>query len=596
MIKIENLSKSYKLDNGEEVSALKNINLNVKDGEILGIIGVSGSGKTTLLRILRGVEEFDDGIVTVAGIELKPDTSKYYFNEVKTKTAIHLQRSFGLWPETALENVLRKLYGAKYGDEANIDFEMAYSTFEDEAMRLLELVGLEHKAKHYAPVLSGGEKQRLIIARQLAKKPKVMLLDEPATMACPKTKQEILTAVKNINKELGVTIVLVSHLPEIQSYLADRLILMDNGEIKKEGNPDEVISEFLKDIEDEIPLETDDIQNNEEIIKAIDLNKKFFLLNGGDVLNIKDISFEVKDKDILSLVGSSGAGKTILLRLLAGLEDSDSGNVYYKLRDNDSINSFNENKDRYKSKFSSIDENGDIWIDIAKPSLNRMDIRRNLGFMHQEFALSHYATLRDQLAVKLGFKNQYVIDDAKKRAKELDLSDELLDSFYQLTDLPEIEARSRLEKIGLDTDILDELFPKFPETAVKEEIAPIFDALDLPLEIINRRSYELSGGQKVRAILALALCSKPEILILDEPFGDLDPLTLRIVANSIKKINKELGTTIVMVSHNIDFIKELTKTAILIDNGELLDKGNPDKILKEFMNQCNAEYLSNLQI
>ncbi|MDR3062999.1 MAG: ATP-binding cassette domain-containing protein, partial [Methanobrevibacter sp.] len=92
MIKIENLSKSYKLDNGDEISALKNINLEVKNGEILGIIGMSGSGKTTLLRILRGVEEFDEGTVTVADIELKPDTSKYYFNKLKKETAIHLQR------------------------------------------------------------------------------------------------------------------------------------------------------------------------------------------------------------------------------------------------------------------------------------------------------------------------------------------------------------------------------------------------------------------------------------------------------------------------------------------------------------------------
>jgi methyl coenzyme M reductase system subunit A2 len=564
MIEVKNLNKSYKLDNGETLTALKNINISVKEGEILGIIGKSGSGKTSLLRILRGVEDFDSGTVKIADIELKHDSSKYYFNEVKKETAIHLQRSFGLWPESAYINVLRKLYGAKYGDEAMIDFDFANDQYGDEARKLLEIVGLKDKIDHYAPVLSGGEKQRLIIARQLAKKPKVLLLDEPATMACPKTKQSILKAIKNINKELGVTIVLVSHLPEIQEYLSDSLILLKDGKIKDEGNPKEVIDEFLKDIEDEIPL--DKTLTDNTLIKAMDIYKRYYLLTGGNVLEMKDVSFNVNKEDILTLVGSSGAGKTVLLRIIAGLDQPDTGNTLFK-------------------------SNDDIWIDISKPSIERMKIRKNLGFMHQEFALAHYSTIRDQIAVKLGFKNQETIDYAKKKAEEENLSEEILDSLYQLTDLPEIEARSRLEQAGLLPDILNDLFPKFPDKAVKSEVKPIFKALDLPLDILNRKSYELSGGQKVRATLALALCSKPDVLMLDEPFGDIDPLTLRIVANSIKTINKELKTTIVIISHNIDFIKELSKRAILIEEGKLIEDGNPSDILDKFKNLCNTDYL-----
>lgn len=92
-------------------------------------------------------------------------------------------------------------------------------------------------------------------------------------------------------------------------------------------------------------------------------------------------------------------------------------------------------------------------------------------------------------------------------------------------------------------------------------------------------------------MLALALSSKPETLLLDEPFGDLDPITLRIVANSIKKINKEFKTTIIMVSHNIDFIKELSKRAIFMDNGKIIDDGDPIKLVDDFVDFCNADYL-----
>ena len=572
MISIKNLSKSYKLDNGEEVKALNNINLEVKEGEIVGILGTSGSGKTTLLRILRGVEKFDEGEVRVERYTLKPDSSQFYFNQVKKETAIHLQRSFGIWPETVLDNVVRKLYGAKYGDEAGTDFELAHDQFDKEAYELLELVGLKEKSGHLASVLSGGEKQRLIMARQLAKKPKVMLLDEPATMACPKTKQEILDAVKKINEELNITIVLVSHLPEIHKFLAEKVILLENGEIAKEGDVDEIIDEFLSDIEDPVDIELE--STDETLIKACDLDKRFYLLKGKDVLHMKDISFEVKRGDILSLVGPSGAGKTILLRMLGGMDVPDSGDVFFKLEK---------------------EEDGEAvtkWVDIRKASLDRMEVRRNIGFMHQEFALVYWATVQSQLAKKLGYKRFDMVQEAKERAKEEGLPDILLDALYQLTDLPEREAKARLEQVGLEPSILDELFPKFPETEIAEQVADLFEALDLPLDILGRRSFELSGGQKVRAMLALVLVSKPDILLLDEPFGDLDPKTLRTVTNSLKRICKEFGTTIVMVSHNTDFIRELSNRAIFIDQGLLKDDTKDvDRLVDDFIGFCKADYL-----
>ena len=172
MIKIKNLSKTFTMEDGPQIKALDNVNLEVAEGEILGIIGRSGSGKSTLLRVLRGVEPFDQGEIEIGDVKVTPDSSSYYFRKLREVTAIHLQRSFGLWSETTLNNVIRKLYGAKYGDEALTDFDFAYDEFEDEAMEILRVVGLDHKADHFAPVLSGGEKQRLIMARQLAKNQK----------------------------------------------------------------------------------------------------------------------------------------------------------------------------------------------------------------------------------------------------------------------------------------------------------------------------------------------------------------------------------------------------------------------------------------
>ncbi|MGB9937199.1 MAG: ATP-binding cassette domain-containing protein [Methanobacterium sp.] len=565
MIEVKNLSKTFKIANGEEIKALKDINLKVNDGEILGIIGMSGSGKSTLLRILRGVEPFDEGEIILDNIKVSSDSTPYYSAKLKKATAIHLQRSFGLWGETSIQNVIRKLSGVKYGDESLQHIDEAREEFGEEALELLKVVGLGHKAEHYAPVLSGGEKQRLIMARQLAKKPKVLLLDEPATMSCPKTRQEILEAIKNVNKELGITVVLVSHLPEVHQYLADRLILMKNGKIIDEGTPEKIISEFIQEMEPSKPLENPEKIGN-PIIKIEDLSRDFFLLKAGSTLRIRNITFDIKKGEIVSLIGPSGSGKTVLLRMIAGFDYPDSGNVLFKF-------------------------NGE-WVNMQDPGLQRMGIRRKIGFMHQEFSLTHHATVKDQLASRLGVKNENVLANARKKSEELGISDQVLDILYQLTDLPENEAKSQLEKIGLSSSILERLFPRFPDSEVKKYAEPVFKALDLPMEILDRKSYELSGGQKVRATLALVLTSNPEILILDEPFGDLDPITLRVVSNSLKRINEKFNTTILMVSHHMDFVREVTTRVLMIDDGRLIEDGDPQKITDKFLKDCKAGYLN----
>ncbi|MBO6123248.1 MAG: ABC transporter ATP-binding protein [Methanobrevibacter sp.] len=564
MIKVENVSKAYELDDGTKVTALKDVSFDVGEGEILGIMGKSGSGKTTLLRALRGVEHIDEGSISVGKVKVTSESSQFYYNNLKKETAIHLQRSFGLWPDTVRENVLRKLYARRYFDEGDTNFEVAESEFGQEADELLELVSLTHKKDHYASVLSGGEKQRLIMARQLAKQPKALLLDEPATMACPKTKQEILDAVKKINKELNITVIIVSHLPDVQKYLADRVILLEDGEIVDEGSADEICDKFMEDMDDIVDIQN--VSTDEDVVDVKNVYKRFYLLTGGEVLQIEDINFKVQRKNILSIIGPSGAGKTVLLRMLGGLDDPDKGEVLYKVDDD--------------------------WADIDIPGINRMKIRSKLGFMHQEFALSHYATVLNQLATRLGYKNQDIVNEAKARAEKLGLSEELLDSFYLLTDLPETEAKERLRQVGLDAEILNDLFPKFPETATKEAVEDIFESLDLDMDILYRKSYELSGGQKVRVMLALILISRPKFLLLDEPFGDLDPVTLRDVTNALKTISKDYGITIIMISHNTDFIKELSNRAIFMDDGKIVDDSeNIDEIVDNFIDFCHADYL-----
>ncbi|MEE0489626.1 ATP-binding cassette domain-containing protein [Methanosphaera stadtmanae] len=555
MIKVEHLTKIYKLQDNNRIKALDDVSFEVSDGEIYGIMGLSGSGKSTIMRILRGVEPFDEGCITVDGIEITPDNYLEYKNELKEKTAIHLQRSFGLWSKTAVENVIHKLVGIKTGDETNCNIDDVKEEYMDEALDILDTVGLKEKANHFAPVLSGGEKQRLVLARQLAKKPEILLLDEPSTMSSPKKRLETLDTIKRINEKYNTTVIVVSHQPEIQRYLADRVMLIFNGKVQDIDKSEIIIEKFLKDEEPIYPIK--DMDRTKHIIKVDNLRKDFYLFKGGHVLTIDDVSFNVNKGEILSIIGPTGSGKTEILKMIAGLEQQDSGNIEILINDT----------------WTSMDDYGE----------NRMQIRKNMGFMHQEFALTPHTPVIEQLASKLSPKMDEIYEKARQKASEIGLSDEALDLLYQLTDLSRNEAIVKLEKLNLGPEILDLLFPSINQETVIEYVKPIFEALDLPLPLLTRQFIELSGGQQVRVAIASVLISNPDILILDEPFGDLDPVTLRIVANSLKKINEKLHTTIILVSHTMEFVEEVSTRTILINKGKLIDDGEPSTVTAKFL-------------
>ena len=553
MLKISNLVKDYEV-RSEKIRVLDHIDLTVEDGEILGITGRSGSGKSTLLRIIRGVEPFQEGTVEVDGEIVTPDSGIEGEMFLKSVTAIHLQRNFGLWNGPAIENIIRKLNYLRTGHEALPQNEHLphyvsndYDDLFEEAMEYLKLVGLEHKALHSTNLLSGGEKQRVIMARQLAAKPRVLLLDEPVTMTGPDTKQEVLDVIKNLKEILNIPIVVVSHLPEIHAYLADRLVFLENGKIVAEGEPSWVLKNFLKDMKPKEGLA--EPENKEVCIKVEDISKRYSLIRMGEVLNIKNFSLDVYKGEILAIIGPSGAGKTTLMKIMEGLIKPKGGTVEYLC-------------------------NGD-WVDVTEYSEKRMELRRIMSIMNQEFSMSVNSTVRDQIRFRLSIKRKGVIEYARKKAREMGLSDETLDTIYRLPDMPEEEKDTALRDLNLSDNIYSELFPIIPITDVDTYAKPVFEALDLPMEVLDKTPYQISGGEHVRAFIALSLTTSPEYLMLDEPFGDLDPVTLRDVTNSLKRINERFGTTIVLVSHHMDFVREVAHRAILIENGAIVNGWKP---------------------
>ncbi|MBN2488851.1 MAG: ABC transporter ATP-binding protein [Methanosarcinaceae archaeon] len=563
MLKVKDIVKDYEV-NSENIRVLDHINFSAADGEIIGITGKSGSGKSTLLRILRGVEPFGEGTIELDGNVVTSESGIDGIKFLGKNTAIHLQRNFGLWYGPAYENVIRKLSYLSVGHESlpnknSPHFEEMY----EESLKYLKLVGLEHKAEHSSNLLSGGEKQRLILARQLAAKPRLLLLDEPVTMTGPDTKQEVMDVIKDLKNTLNIPIIVVSHLPEIHMYLADRLIYLEDGKIIEDGEPKVVLKHFLKDLKPKVELAP--VKEKEVCIKVENLSKRLALFRMGEILMFDNLSLDINKGEILSFIGPSGAGKTTLLKMIEGLIEPKAGEVRY-LHDGE-------------------------WLDMTHFSKKRMNLRRKISLMHQEFSLSVHSTIRQQIAFKLSMKMEGAIEYARAKAAELELTDEMLDTIYQLPDMDIDERNQALQDMGLSDDIFLKLFPHVPDTDVEKYSIPVFDAMDLTLDILDKTPYQISGGEHVRAFIALALATSPEILMLDEPFGDLDPVTLRDVTNSLKTINKRFGTTIVLVSHHMDFVKEVAHRTILIDNAAILMDGKPDEVCQCLIDRSNATYL-----
>ncbi|PTG18721.1 amino acid ABC transporter ATP-binding protein [Staphylococcus chromogenes] len=223
MIKINKLYKSF----GEH-DVLKGIDLNIQQGEVVAIIGPSGSGKSTLLRCMNLLEQPTKGQVIFEGKDLTEKSTKV--DQLRQNMGMVFQ-NFNLFPhKKVIDNIILAPSLLKKGHK---------QTLNDQALTLLDRVGLKDRANAYPNQLSGGQKQRVAIARALAMNPKVMLFDEPTSALDPEVVGEVLTVMKDLAKE-GMTMVVVTHEMEFAKNVSDRVIFMADGNVVEEGKPEAI--------------------------------------------------------------------------------------------------------------------------------------------------------------------------------------------------------------------------------------------------------------------------------------------------------------------------------------------------------------------
>jgi len=517
LITVDNLCMNF-----DGTRVLKNISFEIAEGEILGIIGRSGAGKTVLMHLMRGVEQpptsgkiiyhvaacnacdYMDagssagkpcphcgGMLSALDIDLWSEKDDLLKRRLMRRTAIMFQRTFALYgDDRVIENVLHALDDIDYPQEKAIT----------RAADLIDQVRLSHRMMHIARDLSGGEKQRVVLARQLAKDPFMLFADEPTGTLDPGTARIVHSMLSDAAKINNMGMVVTSHFSQVIQDVAHRAILMADGGIAKIGTPREVIEQFMKGFDDTETYEEAEL--GEKVVVARDLVKRYISVDRGVVKAVNGVTFDVYTKEIFGIIGKSGAGKTTLSAIIAGLIEPTSGEMNIRI--------------------------GEEWIDMTKPGINeRGRATPYIGLLHQEYDL---------------FPHRTVIDN--------------------LTDA-----------IGLE-------FPK--ELAMRKALVTLKMAGftdEKSKDILERMPAQLSEGERHRVALAQVLIREPRFVILDEPTGTMDPITKIDVKHSIMHSREEMDETFIVVSHDMEFVRDICDRLALMRGGKIVQIGKTAEVL-----------------
>ena len=232
MVKLNNIVKIYNSKKANEFKALHGVSAEIRDGELIAIIGKSGAGKSTLLHILACIDNYQEGEYYIDDVLVK-DLSESQYAKIRNEKIGMVMQDFALVEDfTALENVMIPLNFSK----------KKVSDKKEKALAALKSVGIEELAKKLCSKLSGGQKQRVAIARALATNPKILLCDEATSALDPTTTRSILALLKEINKTLGITIIVITHEMAVIEEICQRVAIIDSSRIAEVGTVDEVFT------------------------------------------------------------------------------------------------------------------------------------------------------------------------------------------------------------------------------------------------------------------------------------------------------------------------------------------------------------------
>ncbi|MEW5953635.1 MAG: ABC transporter ATP-binding protein [Bacillota bacterium] len=539
LLEIKNMVVRY--HDGPPVNAVDGVCLQLKKGESLGIIGESGCGKSSLALGIMGLIKRGrvEGKITLNGRELtglpEEELKKYRWKDI----AIVFQNSL---------EVLNPVLSIKeqIGEPIKTHYQHAAPEIDRKVVKLLETVGLDPRWRHFYPhQLSGGMRQRVLLAMALSCEPKLLIIDEPTTALDPVSKNDILELLHRLQKAQGFTMVVISHDLGVIGKLTSRVMTMYCGRVVEMGISSDVLknpmhcytrgllnsSPNLFKYKDLWGLEGEFSSGStaegcafyprccqgeescgqvkpalkyvaiermvachkegiETLLRAEGLGKTY-QLEGMEIKAVKDVSLEIRSGEVVAMVGESGSGKSTLAHIMAGVLPADTGRVFY------------------------------LNQQVHKREATKMIGGMQIIFQDPFSATSH-------------------------RMKVLEVVKEPLD----------------IIKWGNKKDRAEE--------AIKA-----LQIVQLPVtpEFLNRHCHGLSGGQRQRLAIARALVTRPKLLIADEVTSMLDPSTQANLLRELKGLQNRHGFAMLYITHDLHLARKIADKVYVMYQGEIVEKG-----------------------
>ena len=538
LVSVENLTVKYRLSDGSNFNALKDLSLEINRGQIVGIVGESGAGKSTIGKVALGLLD-ENAVIGSGNIRLDNDDLTLFsepdFENIRGKKIGYIYQN----PMTALNPVLT--IGEQLIETIHTHTNktgQAARRFAVELLEQVEILDAEERLSKYPHQLSGGLCQRIVFAIAICSKPDLIIADEPTTALDVTVQKEILSLIKQQQKIHKMSVLFISHDLSVVAQFADRVLVMHEGKLVESGtvedifkNPQEPYTQGLlyarpqpdKRLE-RLPTVADFSQKQNTfksiskasrakrhktlysqkpllevrgLVKEYPLTRHWFQDNES-LKALNEVSFDLYPGETLGLVGESGCGKSTISRALVHIDAPSAGDIHYKGR--------------------SI---------VGLNSKELRALRREIQLVFQDpFAALHpLKFIGDAIAEPL-YVHELVSGKAAQKAR-----------VFQL-----------LEQVGMGA------------------------------EYYHRYPHQLSGGQRQRVVIARALATEPQLLLLDESVAALDISVQAQVLNLLNDLKEALQLSYLFISHDLNVVKYMADRILVMEKGVLVEEGEADEL------------------
>ncbi len=528
--RFENLRVEFQTKAGR-VEAVRGISFDVKPGETVAVVGESGSGKSVSSLSLMRLVEYGGGEITDGRLLFDRGDGPEDLTQAKPDKMRRIRgKEIGMIfqePMTTLNPVFT--IGRQLTEGLRVHMGMSQSAADARAIELLKQVRIpepERRLKQYPHELSGGMRQRVVIAMALACEPRLLIADEPTTALDVTIQAEILALMNRLKKETGTAVIFITHDMAVVAQMADRVVVMFRGEKVEEGPVEQIFAhpqhEYTKNLLAAVPrlgdmrgksapeplhLMGQEQQDHEyvppkvsdEVLLEVENLTTRFPVKGGffrrtvaQVHALENVSFKIQKGETLSLVGESGSGKSTCGRSILRLVEPTSGSVKLEGREI-------------------------LTLDPEQMRQARRDMQ--MVFQDPFASLNPQMNLADQVAEPL--KN----------------------------------------------------FDMWDRSSSMDKVAALFDRVELPRNFMHRFPHELSGGQRQRIAIARALALNPKLVIADEAVSALDVSVQASVLNLMLELQSELGISLLFISHDMAVVERVSHHVAVMYLGRIVEIG-----------------------